>query len=146
MADRGILLVEDSPEDAEAIVRALKQAGLEQPVTHIPDGDRAIRFFDTIRSGDAGRPALILLDLNMPGTDGREVLKRLKSAEDTADIPVLVFTSSSRERDIEDSYQAGANSFLQKPVDYESLLKTAEAVMEYWFRTVLIPPPKGLRP
>ena len=145
MSDRGILLVEDSPEDAEAIMRALKQAGMAAPITHLPDGDRAIKHFNTIRGQEGARPALILLDLNLPGTDGREVLRRLKSDEDTAHIPVLVFTSSSRERDILDSYQAGANSYLQKPVDYQDLLRTAENVLEYWFKTVLIPPPKGMR-
>lgn len=147
VAERGILLVEDSPEDAEAIIRAFRQAGIDNPITHLTDGDATIAYFNDLahqRFG-GGRPVMVLLDLNLPGTDGRDILTRLKSDYATKDIPVLVLTSSANERDITACYLAGANSYLQKPVDYRALLHTAEMILKYWFNLVLVPPLKGAR-
>jgi two-component system response regulator len=145
MPDRSILLIEDSPEDAEAIMRALTNAGMRGPIDHVADGDSAMAYFIGVEEGRNIRPALVLLDLNLPGTDGREVLKSVKMNLSTTDIPVIVFTSSSRDRDIADCYQAGANSYLEKPVNYQGLIKTAETVLDYWFNTVLIPNARGPR-
>lgn len=144
LTERNILLVEDSPEDAEALIRAFRRAGIANPIVHLADGDLALAYFRDL--GSAPRPVLVLLDLNLPGTDGRDVLTRLKSAEATRDIPVLVLTSSANERDVAACYRSGANSYLQKPVAFADLLRTAEAILGYWFQTVLVPAAKEAAP
>lgn len=143
LAERDILLVEDSPEDAQALMRAFRQAGISNPVIHLADGDAALAHVRGLN--EATRPVMVVLDLNLPGTDGREVLTQLKADQATRDIPILVLTSSANERDVEACYRSGANSYLQKPVDYHSLLRTAETILRYWFQTVLVPPVKGYR-
>ena len=106
-----ILLVEDSPEDYEATVRALRRAGLHNPLFRCEDGDQALDFlFQRGVFADpavAPRPAIILLDLNMPGTDGHEVLRQLKADEHLKTIPVIVLTTSDDERDIQAGRAAG---------------------------------------
>ncbi|HEX2025557.1 MAG TPA: response regulator, partial [Actinomycetota bacterium] len=121
-----ILLVEDSPEEYEATVRALKKAGLANPIHRCEDGDEALDYlFRRGRFADpaaAPRPGIVLLDLNLPGTDGREVLDAVKADDDLRSIPVVVLTTSTDERDIERCYQAGANSYVKKPVDLDGFL------------------------
>jgi CheY-like chemotaxis protein len=108
-----IMLVEDSPEDRMATLRAFKKAGMTNPVISCVNGDDALDFLYQRGAYSsaitASRPALILLDLNMPGTDGREVLSEIKNNNDLKSIPVVVLTTSSDARDIETCYQAGAN-------------------------------------
>ena len=97
-----ILLVEDSPEDFETTRRAFRKAGLKNPILHCPDGDTALDFlFRRGAHADAPRPGLVLLDLNLPGTDGREVLQEMKRDEELRCIPVIVLTTSSDERDVQ---------------------------------------------
>ncbi len=138
-----ILLVEDSPEDFETTVRALRKAGLANPIHRCEDGEEALDFLhrrgvyaDAVKSP---RPGLILLDLNLPGTDGREVLNDIKSAEHLRKIPVLVLTTSTDERDIDRCYQMGANSYVKKPVDFEGFLCAIQRLKEYWFGVVILP-------
>jgi len=138
-----ILLVEDTPEDAEATLRAFKRAGLANPVFHCEDGDSALDFL--FRRGSyadaatAPRPGLILLDLNMPGTDGREVLGEIKGDAGLREIPVIVLTTSSDERDIQSCYAAGANSYIQKPVDIKGFHEAIQRLVDYWYQIVLLP-------
>ena len=121
-----ILLVEDSAEDVEATLRALRRAGLANPIHHCADGDEALDYLR--HSGryadgrDAPVPGVILLDLNLPGTDGREVLEAVKRDSGLKAIPVIVLTTSSDERDVQRCYEAGANSYVKKPVDFDGFL------------------------
>jgi CheY-like chemotaxis protein len=138
-----ILLVEDSPEDCEAAIRSLRRSGLTNPIWHCSDGDDALdllhrrgRYLDPRWSL---RPAMILLDLNLPGTDGLEVLRQIKGDPAMKKIPVVVVTTSNDERDIESSYDAGANSYIQKPVSYEGLVSSVQRLKEFWFDIVMLP-------
>ena len=111
---------------ALATLRAFKKAGLANPVFACVNGDDALDFLyrrgPYAGPGNAPRPSLILLDLNMPGTDGREVLSDIKNNESLKTIPVIVLTTSSDARDIESCYQSGANSYVTKPVDLPGFL------------------------
>lgn len=137
-----ILLVEDSPEDRTATLRAFKKAGLQNPVFSCVNGDDALDFLyhrgpyaDAAR---APRPSMILLDLNMPGTDGREVLRDIKSNDDLKMIPVVVLTTSSDARDIESCYKSGANSYVAKPVDFPEFLLAIQRFKDWWFEVVIL--------
>jgi len=138
-----ILLVEDSPEDYEATVRAFKRSGLKNPIFRCEDGDGALDFLyqrgQYTDAEQAPRPGVILLDLNLPGTDGREVLTEIKRDENLRHIPVIVLTTSNDDRDVEACYQAGANSYIQKPVDMDGFLRAIERLKGYWFEVVVLP-------
>jgi two-component system response regulator len=138
-----ILLVEDSPEDFEATVRALKRAGLANPILRCEDGDEALDyFFRRGRYADPAlspRPGIVLLDLNLPGTDGREVLAAVKADPDLRAIPVVVLTTSTDERDVERCYQVGANSYMKKPVDLAGFMQAIQRMKDFWFEVVIVP-------
>jgi CheY-like chemotaxis protein len=138
-----ILLVEDSPEDYEATLRAFRKSGLRNTIQRCEDGEEALDYlFRRGRYADPAsspRPGVILLDLNLPGTDGRQVLTEVKSDETLKEIPVLVLTTSSDERDISACYRAGANSYIQKPVDVDGFVKAIERLNGYWFEVVILP-------
>lgn len=142
-----ILLVEDSPEDAETTRRALTRAGLRNPIHAVADGDEALDYL--LRRGDyaaeasAPRPGIILLDLNLPGTDGRDVLRQIKGDPELKRIPVVVLTTSVDARDIDDCYRSGANSYVQKPVDLEGFLQAMQRLRDYWFEVVVLPREDG---
>jgi CheY-like chemotaxis protein len=139
---RSILLVEDSPEDFETTRRALQRAGVRNPILLCSDGDDALDFLHQRgRHADPppARPGLILLDLNMPGTDGRQVLEEIKGHSVLKQIPVVVLTTSSDERDVTACYLAGANSYVQKPVDFEGFRRAIDRLKGYWFEVVLLP-------
>ncbi len=138
-----LLLVEDSPEDRETTTRALRKAGVGVPIMFCVDGDDALDFLH--RRGQyaedekAVRPSAILLDLNMPGTDGREVLAQIKKAGALKTIPVLVVTTSSDERDIRSCYESGANAYIRKPVDLAAFMRTIQRVADFWFSEAILP-------
>jgi CheY-like chemotaxis protein len=138
-----ILLVEDSPEDFETTERAFRRSGLKNPIVRCSDGDEALEYLH--RRGKyadaekAPRPGVILLDLNLPGTDGREVLAEIKADSSLKQIPVVVLTTSADDRDVEACYQAGASSYIQKPVDLEGFMKAIERLNGYWFEVVILP-------
>ena len=135
-----ILLVEDSPEDFETAVRAFRRSGLKNPIIRCSDGDEALDFlFRRGRFADAPRPGVVLLDLNLPGTDGREVLAEIKGASHLKHIPVIVLTTSSDDRDVQACYKAGASSYIQKPVDLEGFMRAIERLNDYWFEVVILP-------
>jgi len=142
-ASQPILLVEDSPEDFEATLRAFQKSGLKNTLLRCEDGDEALdylhrrgKYADPARSP---RPGVILLDLNLPGTDGRQVLSEVKNSDTLRDIPVVVLTTSADERDITACYRAGANSYIQKPVDIDGFMKAIERLNGYWFEVVILP-------
>ena len=141
-----ILLIDDSPEDAVATSRALRRANLANPVYHCATGDEGLDFLfqrnQYAETGKAPRPGIILLDLNMPGTDGREVLSQIKQDESLKRIPVVVLTTSSDERDIETCYEIGSNSYITKPVDFDGFMMAIQRLTDYWFEVVILP--KGI--
>lgn len=138
-----IMVVEDSPEDFEATLRGLRKAGLKNPVIHCEDGDEALDYLH--RRGQyavpesSPRPSVILLDLNLPGTDGREVLEDVKQDASLRSIPVIVLTTSDDERDVEACYRAGANSFVKKPVNLEGFLDAIAQLKDYWLEIAILP-------
>jgi len=135
-----ILLVEDSPEDFETAERAFRRSGLKNPIIRCADGDEALELlFRRGRFADAPRPGVVLLDLNLPGTDGREVLSEIKADPQLKHIPVIVLTTSSDDRDVQACYQAGASSYIQKPVDLEGFMRAIERLNDYWFEVVILP-------
>ena len=138
-----ILLVEDSPEDTEVVLRAFRKSGLVNPIRHCADGDEALDYLHRrgryAEPDAAPRPSVILLDLNMPGTDGREVLSEIKQTEELRQIPVVVLTTSSDERDIEKCYAMGANSYIKKPVDLDGFMRAVQLLKDYWLQIVILP-------
>ena len=138
-----ILLVEDSPEDFEITVRAFRKTNIANPIFRCVDGEDALDYLYQrgayAAPALAPRPAIILLDLNLPGTDGREVLAEIKQVDHLKDIPVVVLTTSADEVDIENCYRAGANSFVQKPVDLAGFITAIQRLKDYWFEIVLLP-------
>jgi CheY-like chemotaxis protein len=145
-SDLPILLVEDSPEDVEAVDRALRGVGLTNPVFHCEDGDDALSFLrgnpPYTDPATAPRPAIIMLDLNLPGTDGRDVLSEIKGDADLKSIPVIIFTSSNLPNDVSHCYQEGANSYIRKPVHLSEFNKAIQSFKEYWFETVVLAVPE----
>ncbi|MCP4676703.1 MAG: response regulator [Deltaproteobacteria bacterium] len=141
-----ILVVEDSPEDFEAMKRAFHKAGLVNQINRVEDGDDALDYLysrgEFIDPERAPRPGLVLLDLNLPGTDGREVLAEMKSDSSLKKIPVIVLTTSNDPRDVDTCYSLGANSYIQKPVSMEGFIRAIALLKEYWFSINLLPKEK----
>jgi CheY-like chemotaxis protein len=140
-----ILLVEDNPDDYEAMMRGLRKNHCMNPVAWCRCGQdaldylyRAGRFADRARSSD---PDLILLDLNMPGLDGREVLKTIKTDPALHRIPVIILTTSVDENDVSGCYDIGANSYVQKPVHLTGLTEAIARMQDYWFGLAILPAP-----
>ena len=130
-----ILLVEDSPLDAELTIRALKDGKLANTVDWVKDGQQALDylFHEGSYAGRAGNmPQLVLLDLKMPRVSGIEVLRIVKADPRTRKIPVVVMTSSQEERDIAESYDLGVNSYVVKPVDFTAMTNLARQAGYYW--------------
>jgi CheY-like chemotaxis protein len=130
-----ILLVEDSETDAEMTIRALRRKNLANRLVWLKDGAEALDFL--FRRGayaerPAGTPKLVLLDLKMPKVDGIEVLRQVKSSEETKAIPVVMLTSSAEERDVVASYALGVNSYVVKPVDFAKFVEEVARAGCYW--------------
>lgn len=138
-----ILLVEDSPSDAKLTLAALKLAKVVNQVSHVEDGVEAMEFLR--RQGkyaQAERPDLILLDLNLPRKDGREVLEEMKADPDFQMIPVVILTTSQAEQDIIRSYKLHANCYITKPVNFERFLEVVQSIENFWLTVVALPPNK----
>jgi two-component system response regulator len=132
-----ILLVEDNPNDIKLTLHAFKTANLANTVHVARDGVEAIEFLFGTGPPDANSkipemPKLILLDLKLPRLDGHEVLKRIKGDPRTCGIPVVILTCSSEERDVMQTYQTGANSYIVKPVDFEQFTESVRDLGKYW--------------
>lgn len=131
-----ILLVEDNMSDAELIIRALRKVNLANHLIHVKDGEEALDFI--FANGKFSEremksiPRVILLDIKMPKVNGIEVLKRIKAHEGTRSIPVVIMTSSKEEQDIIKSYELGVNSFVVKPVNFDSFSKAVSELGLYW--------------
>lgn len=145
---QSIMLIEDGAEDFEALMRALRKAGIHNPVYRFSHGEEALdyliqrgRYF---KPGAAARPDIILLDLNLPGADGREVLQQIKSNPQLCSIPVIVLTGSQSQEDVAACYRAGANSYMLKPRSVAELANVILRLKQYWFEAAVLPrPPTG---
>jgi len=139
-----ILLIEDNPNDAEIAIRALKKNNLANRLVLIKEGDEAINFIfarDKYK-GMKNRPKIILLDLKLPKISGLDVLKRIKENSLTKIIPVVMLTSSKEEKDMIESYQLGANSYLVKPVNFEKFTESIKEIGLYWLLLNQLPASK----
>lgn len=135
-----ILLVEDNEGDARLAREAMRDSKLANVIHHVADGADAMAFLR--RQGkhrDAPRPDLVLLDLNLPKKDGREVLSEVKGDEDLKRIPVVVLTSSSAEEDVLKSYNLHANCYITKPIDLGQFLKVVRSIEDFWLTIVRLP-------
>ena len=131
-----ILIVDDNQDDFEATKRAFSKTNLRNPITYARSGEEALRY---LRSAEDGKPGIILLDLNMPGLDGRQTLEAIKRNAELRKIPVVVLTTSDDERDVKRCYELGANTYIQKPVDFDGLIAAIQQLKEYWFEIALLP-------
>jgi CheY-like chemotaxis protein len=137
-----ILLVEDSPSDAELTIETFNESKILNHIHVAEDGAEALEFlFRRGKYKDAPRPDLILLDLNLPKKNGREVLAEIKGDLELQIIPVVVLTTSAAEEDILRSYQLHANCYITKPVDFEQFTKIVKLISDFWFAAVRLPPP-----
>jgi chemotaxis family two-component system response regulator Rcp1 len=138
-----ILLVEDSVADVRLMQEVLRETGLPHELVIAGDGEKALRAV-RLEGEYAGSkpPDLVLLDLNLPGMDGREVLRAIKGDPALRRTPVLVLSTSTAESDIAASYDAHANCYLSKPVDLDDFFRLAEALRDFWLRLVMLPPPR----
>ena len=138
-----ILLVEDNTDDYDAAIRSFKVAHLDNPVHWCRTGKEALDYLKHEGSYAQGprsaMPALMLLDLNMPGIDGRKVLAIIKQDSMLKKIPVVILTTSSDNRDVTQCYELGASTYIQKPVDFDGLVGAVSRIKEYWFGLALLP-------
>jgi len=125
---RPILLVEDNPDDETLILRALRRGGIANEIQVVRDGEEALN----VLLSDAPLPAVVLLDIKLPKIDGLEVLRRLRASDRTRLLPIVILTSSSEERDIIDSYNLGANSYVRKPVEFAKFTEAVTQLGLYW--------------
>lgn len=135
-----ILMADDDEDDVLLTKSALEESHLKNPFYAVKDGEELLDFlYHRGKYSGSPRPGLILLDLNMPRKDGREALKEIKADPQLKMIPVVILTTSKAEEDIYRSYDSGANSFIIKPVTFDSLVKVMNAIGTYWFEIVAIP-------
>lgn len=135
-----ILLVEDSPGDADLTREAFAQSTLHPHLSVVKNGDEALAFL--YRQGkytEAPRPDLILMDLNLPGKNGREVLGEIKANDDLRVIPIIILTTSDAQRDILDSYNLHANCYIVKPMELEQFFRVARYIEDFWLGIVRLP-------
>ena len=134
-----ILLVEDSPSDVRLIREALKETPVPVQITVAQDGVEAMDYLRSTEVGSANRPDLVLLDLNLPRKNGREVLAEVKTSPGLKQIPVLVMTSSQADEDIAQAYALNANCYITKPGDLQEYISVVRAIEDFWFLTATLP-------
>lgn len=138
-----ILLVDDNPDDYEATYRSLRNNHLMNPVVWCKSGQDAKDYLYKegryVTETDTVKPLLILLDLNMPGLDGRQLLKIIKSDPGLRSIPIIVLTTSNDPKDVEECYALGASTYIQKPVHFDGLTDAIGKMKDYWFGVALLP-------
>jgi CheY-like chemotaxis protein len=138
MSDRYVLLVEDNPDDVALTLRAFKKSNILNEVVVAKDGEEAL---EKLFSGGP-LPQLVLLDLKLPKVDGLDVLRRIRASERLRMLPVVILTSSREEKDLIEGYSLGANSYVQKPVDFEQFLEASRQLSLYWLVLNVAPPRK----
>jgi two-component system response regulator len=139
-----ILLVEDNPADVKITQRALRESGLPVELIVVRDGQEAVDYL--LRQGTHATtpnwrsPDLILLDLNLPGMSGRQVLERVRSTPALRAVPVVVLTTSRRQEDIQQMYASGANTYIEKPQNFSRFVEVLQTIHRYWLEMALLPP------
>lgn len=131
MADKDlgtIMIIEDNEQDYNMLVRAFNKVGIKNPITYHDNGDDAL---DALESKSTTKPSYIFLDLNMPGIDGRDVLKKIKCIPILNGVPVIVITSSSKKSDIEECYEDGADNYIMKPMGFEGYINEAKMIYSF---------------
>ena len=132
-----ILLVEDSPHDARLTIEALRDGKLRHNVRHVEEGEEAMAILRREgKEAASPRPDLILLDLNLPGMDGREVLQEIKEDLNLKCIPVVVMSTSRAQRDILQAYNLHANCYVNKPIDIEQFIEAVKKIEDFWLTVV----------
>ena len=135
-----ILLVEDNPADARLIDEVFKDTNVKNKLHVVKDGVEAMDFLNKMNEySDAPQPDIILLDLNLPRKDGREVLKEVKKNEDLKSIPIVILTTSSAKEDVIKTYNNHANCYITKPVDFDQFLMVINAIEDFWLKVVKLP-------
>jgi two-component system, chemotaxis family, response regulator Rcp1 len=136
-----ILLVEDSPSDAKLTMEALEAGKIANNLNHVIDGVDAMDYLrQRGKYSKAKRPDLIMLDLNLPRMDGRDVLRQLKSDASLRTIPIIVLTTSRADKDILQSYELNANCYITKPVDFPNFIDVVKSIEQFWLTVVTLPP------
>ncbi len=136
-----ILLIEDSPSDANLTIKSFEQAKITNCLHWMEDGETAMAYLR--QQGEyahASRPDLIVLDLNLPGMDGREILAEIKADPDLKRIPVVILTTSTNEKDVLQSYDLNANCYVTKPFDVRQFMQVVQLIGEFWLAAVRLPP------
>jgi chemotaxis family two-component system response regulator Rcp1 len=135
-----ILLVEDNPGDVRLTREALREGKVLNNLNVVTDGQEAVEFLRREGEyGDVPRPDLILLDLNLPKKDGREVLAEIKADESLRRIPIVVLTTSQAEKDVIQTYNLGVNCYITKPVDLDQFIYVVKSIEEFWLTVVTLP-------
>ncbi len=134
-----ILLIEDNDGDIILTIEALADARIKNKVTVLKDGDAAIKHLNAAKAGEHNYPDLILLDINLPKIDGKEVLAFIKTDSDLKKIPVVMLTTSSAENDVSDAYSNHANCYITKPVDFNKFFEIIKAIEDFWIMIVKLP-------
>ena len=141
--NRAILLVEDNPADIKITERALRGSSIPVQLIVVRDGQEAVDYL--LRQGDYATneswrdPDIILLDLNLPRLSGREVLERIRATPILRPVPVIVLTTSRRYEDVQEVYAAGANTYIEKPNDFNRFVEVLQTIQHYWLETALLP-------
>jgi len=136
-----ILLVEDSPSDAQLAVEALEAGKIANNLSRVVDGVEAMEFLrQKGKFAKSPRPDLIMLDLNLPRKDGRDVLRELKNEPSLKTIPIIVLTTSRSDKDVLQSYELNANCYITKPVDFEHFIEVVKTIEKFWLTIVTLPP------
>lgn len=139
---REFLLVEDSPADVRLTQEALSEARILNDLEVVMTGEDALEY---LRDPENGYPDLVLLDLNLPGIDGRTVLREMNEDPALRVIPVVVLSTSSADRDVIEAYSLNANCFITKPVDFNQFIGVVQTIQNFWLRIVRLPPKDLLR-
>jgi len=136
-----VLLIEDSPSDAALTIEALQAGKIGNNLNRVADGVEAMAYLRQQGSfAKSPRPDLIMLDLNLPKKDGREVLRELKSDPSLKLIPVIVLTTSRSDKDVLQSYELSANCYITKPVDFQQFIDVVKSIEHFWLSVVMLPP------
>ena len=133
--NRLVFVVEDSEQDYDMFVRCTEKLGIGIDIRHFETGDLALEHLSTLTGVDrepSSIPKVILLDLHLPGTDGREVLRQMREVPEFVQVPIVIFSTSTQPADIEESYQNGANAYIIKPMNVRELRDRVEVILKHW--------------
>ncbi|WP_088279533.1 response regulator [Ideonella sp. A 288] len=139
MRTKHILVVEDSDEDFETVRDAARRGGVSRPIVRALSGDECLRLLRGASRRRDALPALVLMDLNTPGDDGREALREIRGEPSLAALPLVVLSASANPRDLQFCYQQGANAYHVKPVEHAAHLLVLQQIFSYWLGSVVLP-------